>query len=591
MPTDRRTELLDRAAALARAAGLGDESARVLQAILTTEGAFEGQVGDQGNSYGPLQFHRRGELPNYAKARGVSVDQAGRLAQQDPEDAIEWALSSYLGTAIKTGQQRGVQGAQLATYAQQNGQRSETPERAGANYRALFSGGGGGGVAEPGTKNEQGPKAESEYLNGLRKERQQIADDLKAIQDKIDAIPEGERFTSYGAYPTLAKRYDDLRGRLTAADKEIRDYQAEVERDARKAASQRADEETPRDRAATAYQEAQRRILEEKWPIEKANMQRAAQIADEKERRAAIEDSLNNMKDLLAMQIQAGNLTDKQADTALNRALSAATLGVNATTAGYNALRQMAPQMGDKQLAQAAVATLRGWNQFPGVNIPEFELPVYQANPLEDIRGYAPSAQQAQDLWKKAIGEGPEAKRAEDERAAGLLAKAQAAIDGEGGAWRGAVQQETTSAQQAPSPGVDAANGYNPDATMMPTQAPWQLAEADPATEPWRAALLLSSRQNGQSPPNWDNANSPRDPYASEPGPKPLSMLARGGYEPEIAPNARTLPRGGYEPEGDPNARPPLGPRQPDTGDARQPGESEDEWLQRMEAKYGPGIP
>ncbi len=139
---------------VARASGLDDEGARVAVAIAQTEGGLSGAVGDNGQSFGPYQFYTQGMLPGYAAALKTDVRSAGEYARQHPDHAAQWALSGYLGQAIKQGQKQGLSGADLATYAQATGQRSESPERAGANYATLFAGGAptpaaGGGGEEP----------------------------------------------------------------------------------------------------------------------------------------------------------------------------------------------------------------------------------------------------------------------------------------------------------------------------------------------------------------------------------------------------------------------------------------------------------
>jgi len=130
-----RENLLRAARLSALRHGLGEDGALVAQAILLTEGAMDGQVGDSGASHGPYQFHRDGMLPAYAKHLGVPVEEAERRVVRDPIRAIDWALKGYLGQAIKEGKAKGLSGPELATYAQQNGQRSQTPERAGLVYR------------------------------------------------------------------------------------------------------------------------------------------------------------------------------------------------------------------------------------------------------------------------------------------------------------------------------------------------------------------------------------------------------------------------------------------------------------------------
>lgn len=131
VPQGGQGDLLQAAGAIASRYGIDP---RALQAILMTEGAMDGSVGDSGQSFGPLQFHRQGQLPAYAAARGLGLDEAGEYARAHPEDAIEWAAQGYLGDTLRRGQAMGLSGADLATYGQREGQVSVSPERAGANY-------------------------------------------------------------------------------------------------------------------------------------------------------------------------------------------------------------------------------------------------------------------------------------------------------------------------------------------------------------------------------------------------------------------------------------------------------------------------
>lgn len=132
-------QILEGAALAAKKLGLGPEGARVIQAILRTEGGLDGSRGDGGQSVGPLQFYRdKGQLPNFASALGVTQDAAARIAEQNPMLAITWALSGYLGDAIRSGMKQGLRGPDLATHAQRTGQVSESPERAGQWYTNLF---------------------------------------------------------------------------------------------------------------------------------------------------------------------------------------------------------------------------------------------------------------------------------------------------------------------------------------------------------------------------------------------------------------------------------------------------------------------
>lgn len=143
---DRERGIMSRAADTA--SWLGPDGQKVLQAVLTTEGGMSGAVGDHGQSFGPLQFYSGGQLANFASQHGMTQAAAGRYVVEHPDEAIQWAIGTpdkpgYLGGTIARGQQAGLNGADLATYAQQHGQVSVSPERAGKNYTALFGGGGG----------------------------------------------------------------------------------------------------------------------------------------------------------------------------------------------------------------------------------------------------------------------------------------------------------------------------------------------------------------------------------------------------------------------------------------------------------------
>lgn len=136
-----RQQALSRVYQDALAAGLGEEGARAAVAIAQTEGGFNGDVGDLsgGGSFGTFQFYAQGQLPNFAAANKMTVAQAKALLRSDPMAGNRWALSGYLGNAIKVGMQKGLRGPALATHAQRTGQVSESPERAGANYQAIWS--------------------------------------------------------------------------------------------------------------------------------------------------------------------------------------------------------------------------------------------------------------------------------------------------------------------------------------------------------------------------------------------------------------------------------------------------------------------
>lgn len=124
--------------------GLGEEGARAAVAIAQTEGGMGGAEGDmdQGGSAGTFQlFFGGGQGNNFATAMGLGEAQAKALLRENPHVANAWALTGYLGQAIKTGLAQGLTGPALATFAQKTGQVSVTPERAGQNYATLFAGG------------------------------------------------------------------------------------------------------------------------------------------------------------------------------------------------------------------------------------------------------------------------------------------------------------------------------------------------------------------------------------------------------------------------------------------------------------------
>ncbi|HET6317485.1 MAG TPA: hypothetical protein VFG86_13575, partial [Chloroflexota bacterium] len=129
------------------AAWLGEQGQKALQSILLTEGGLSGARGDQGASAGPLQFYGTlgspGQLNNFARERGISLEAARAYVEHHPLEAIQWAIGTpdapgYLGRAIKAGEDRGLTGPDLATHAQRTGQVSVSPERAGQNFNALF---------------------------------------------------------------------------------------------------------------------------------------------------------------------------------------------------------------------------------------------------------------------------------------------------------------------------------------------------------------------------------------------------------------------------------------------------------------------
>lgn len=114
------------------------EMARVATAIAKVEGGLTGAVGDNGQAFGPYQFHRQGVLAAYARDLGLPLDKAGEFARQNPLHAAAWALRGYLGAAIRQGYALGLRGPALAEYAQRVGQRSRHTERAAEAYQQLY---------------------------------------------------------------------------------------------------------------------------------------------------------------------------------------------------------------------------------------------------------------------------------------------------------------------------------------------------------------------------------------------------------------------------------------------------------------------
>jgi hypothetical protein len=127
----------------ARAAGLDDEAAKILQTVVLSEGGLTGRKGDQGQSHGVYQFHERGQLPGFAAWLGVPIEQARELAN-DPVLATKYAASTYLKGSIERGRAMGLKGADLAHYVQGpdgGGQVSSYPERAAASWNEWFGDG------------------------------------------------------------------------------------------------------------------------------------------------------------------------------------------------------------------------------------------------------------------------------------------------------------------------------------------------------------------------------------------------------------------------------------------------------------------
>lgn len=245
----------DRSAGLRRvyedalAAGLGEEGARAAVAVAATEGGMGGAVGDLagGGSYGTFQLYAQGQLPNYARATGVSVEQAKARLRQDPHAANRWALAGYLGGAIRTGMAQGLRGPALATHAQRTGQVSVSPERAGQQYAAVWGAGGPKVQAQVTGGGAVASKTAERIASQIKEKRRQ----LEVARGRIEGLSSGaapEQETEYDSggnrVPTAnAKAIREQReGRLKQVQAEVRDLESDIERLEKEAAAE-ADKE------------------------------------------------------------------------------------------------------------------------------------------------------------------------------------------------------------------------------------------------------------------------------------------------------------------------------------------------------------
>lgn len=120
----------------------GPEFARAAMAISASEtggGTHLSEIGGTG-AQGPFQFDPGGELRNFARALGVSLEEAGMIARTQPMLAAQWALEGYLGSALRAGIAQGLSGASLAVYGSRYGQRPREglEVKAGEWWHQLF---------------------------------------------------------------------------------------------------------------------------------------------------------------------------------------------------------------------------------------------------------------------------------------------------------------------------------------------------------------------------------------------------------------------------------------------------------------------
>lgn len=310
MPETSRATALRRVYQDARAAGLDDEGARVAAAVAATEHGYEGALGDNGQSAGTFQLYAGGQLPAYAASAGIGVEEAKRRLQRDPHAANDWALSTYLGDAIRRGQAAGLHGADLATYAQRTGQVSVSPERAGANYRTIadetVGPTGGNGVDTSGDRPPSSFEPPSRYggspgtagssgragrMQGRITDLQQRRADLRAKVDRLLAPGADETPTpdDVGDVSSAEKaRVDAARANRTAALTDARAELGQVETALRQVETDVANDPDPKDTTKDPMQAERDRIAVETAAFNLSEAKRKAAVAaDPMEKRLA----------------------------------------------------------------------------------------------------------------------------------------------------------------------------------------------------------------------------------------------------------------------------------------------------------------
>lgn len=178
-----RQQKLVRIGQVARASGLDDEGARILQAVATTEGGLEGAIGDNGQSRGPYQFYEGGQMPNFRRwlaEQGIQGDPNQLVHNVDL--ATQFAASTYLGAAIARGRAKGLRGADLATYVQETGQVSVDPWKTGQNYQQLF----GSGQDPFLVQSAPQPEARANTVKGMPIEQAMASDRAMAYRADVE---------------------------------------------------------------------------------------------------------------------------------------------------------------------------------------------------------------------------------------------------------------------------------------------------------------------------------------------------------------------------------------------------------------------
>lgn len=227
--TDRAQSILTGAAGIA--SWLGDQGQKALQAILVTEGGMNNARGDNSSSAGPLQFFgeeggRAGQLNAFAASKGMSLAQARSYVEQNPLEAVQFAIGTpdrpgYLGGALAAGLSKGLQGPALATYGQEHGQVSVTPERAGQNFNALFSTGGptisGGAQLTPGMASDFSAPSPNSATTNLSQPTTMSSNPLEDFTSHVQQVTGGAISTLGSGMSTMGGGLQDFASHVKQA--------------------------------------------------------------------------------------------------------------------------------------------------------------------------------------------------------------------------------------------------------------------------------------------------------------------------------------------------------------------------------------
>ncbi|HKA83089.1 MAG TPA: hypothetical protein VKD21_04465 [Acidimicrobiales bacterium] len=225
----------------ALASGLDEEGARAAVAVAATEGGYTGNLGDNGQSAGTFQLYSGGQLPGYASSQGMGTQQAIAYLQRNPHAANRWALSGYLGNAIRRGQQAGLRGPGLATYAQQHGQVSVSPERAGQNYQQIFSP--GGPKVQLSVQAGGSPVAVSETAKRIQAQLAEKRRQLEVLKNRVDVLDQpatGEAASDEDLDKQRLARLRQVRSEMAETQNDIDRLEKEESAEADKAAKAEA---------------------------------------------------------------------------------------------------------------------------------------------------------------------------------------------------------------------------------------------------------------------------------------------------------------------------------------------------------------